>query len=202
MKNVLMMLFLMALTAGCSKDEPVDNTPKEIEMSFYAYKKIEPGSPSFKASAKFFLFDASNGQQFREERIEIPSGDYNDYSSKNSEMITLLKNNEYELKDGTRVKPIVVNMKYNGEYFISIVPSYKNPDEWDSLISHNKVKIPYGKYYIVALLRESGWAYEGKYSGKYIEVKENMPISDQKIEITFPHDGKHKGFIDWVTANW
>lgn len=202
--RTFLMLCLAALITGCSKgDDPVDDTPKEVEMHFYAYTKLDPTSSNFKASAKFFLFDASNGQQFKEERIEIPSGEYADYSKKKSEMVTLLQSNEYELKDGTRVKPIVINTKYSGDYYISVTPDYKNPDKWDSSISHNTVNIPTGKYFIIALLHGSGgWAYYDKYSGKYIEVRDDMPTSDKTIEITFPHDGKHKGFINWITTNW
>lgn len=198
------MLCLAALITGCSKgDDPIDETPKEVEMHFYAYTKLDPASSNFKASAKFFLFDANNGQQFKEERIEIPSGEYLDYSNKKSEMVTLLQNNEYELKDGTRIKPLVIKTKYAGDYYISVTPDYKNPDKWDNLISNNTVNIPVGKYYVVALLHGSGgWAYYDKYSGKYIDVREDMPKSDRTVEISFPHDGKHKGFINWVTTNW
>lgn len=204
MKNVIFWLFLVALITGCSKDnDPIDETPKDVEMYFYAYTKLNPASPSFKAQAKFFLFDASNGKQFKEERINVPSGEYSDYSNVKSEIVTLLNNNEFELKDGTRIKPIVIQTKNSGEYYISIMPDYKDPDKWNSLISQNKVNIPCGKYYVVALLHGSGgWAYYDKYSGKYIEVTENMPTSDKTVEITFPHDPKHKGFIDWITTNW
>nr|DAF49571.1 MAG TPA: type VI secretion protein [Siphoviridae sp. ct4085] len=202
--RTLLMLCLVALITGCSKDnDSIDETPKDVEMHFYAYTKLDPASPSFKAQAKFFLFDASNGKQFKEERINVPSGEYSDYSNVKSEMVTLLNNNEFELKDGTRIKPIVIQTKNSGEYYISITPDYKDPDKWNSLVSQNKVNIPCGKYYVVALLHGSGgWAYYDKYSGKYIEVTENMPTSDKTVEITFPHDTKHKGFIDWITTNW
>lgn len=198
------MLCLVALITGCSKgDDPIDDTTKEVEMHFYAYTKYDPASTPSKTSAKFFLFDASNEQQFKEERIEIPSGEYLDYSSRKSEMVTLLQNNEHELKDGTRIKPLVIKTKYTGDYYISVTPDYKNPDKWDNLISYNTVNIPVGKYYVVALLHGSGgWAYYDKYSGKYIDIRENMPNSDKTVEISFPHDGKHKGYIDWVTTNW
>lgn len=197
--RTILMLCLIVLTTGCTKDDnPVDESTKEIAMNFYAYTKYDPAGTSFKAKARFFLFDAANGERFKEERIEIPFGSYSDFSKASSKMITLLKNNQYELENGTRVKPIVID----GDYYISISTDINNQDKWASY-SQNTVKIPLGKYFVVALIVDpGGLGYYDKYSGKYIEVEEDMAKSDKTIEITFPHDFKHKGFIDWVTINW
>lgn len=200
-KHFLLLVLSITLFTffSCSKNEeqPEDNL---VIMSFYAYTKYDTSSIPEKTSAKFFLFDASNGQQYKEERINIPTGSYFDYSEANCEMITLLKHNEFELKDGTRVKPIIID----GSYYISIIPDFKKPDTWSHLLSHNTMKIPTGKYYVVALNGnwDSGWADKDKYSGKYITVSNEMVKDDKTISIEFPHDGKHKGYIDWITTNW
>jgi len=193
------------LFTSCEKNDSSDKKETtNVEMSFYAYTKYTPSSFAHKTSAKFFFFDASEGQKFMEERIEIPSGGYIDYSKANCEMTTLLNNNEFELSDGTRIQPISIKYGSSTHYYISIIPDIQNADDWHSLLSNNIINIPEGEYYIVALLGtwDLGYGYQKKYSGKYVEVKEGMNNDDKTISINFPHDTKHKGFIDWITTNW
>ena len=66
---------------SCSKDEPQNDG--RLEVKLYAYMLDEAGRNAKKTSAHFYFFDASDGQQFVEERIDIPSGTEEDYRNAN-----------------------------------------------------------------------------------------------------------------------
>lgn len=199
--SFLLAILPMFLFTACSSDD--DTQPTEAEILLYAYSKYSPDSYEKLTYATFFFFDASHGEQFKEETINIPNGDYFEYTRGNCEMTTLLENNEFELVNGTRVKPILIGIGSHKDYSATVIPDISNPEEW-SKISNNKIKVPFGKYYVVVLSKQwgSGYAYGDKYSGKYLEVSADMPISDKRLEITIPHDVERKGYIGWVSTNW
>lgn len=202
------LLFIMAVMLplftfiGCSDDE---NLPTDIELKLLSYSKYDPSSIPNKYPCTYLFFDANNGEKFKEETIVFEEEDILEYDRSNIQMLDLLRHNEYELEDGTRVKPVLIEIGYGKkDYFAKLSIDPSNEDKWSS-ISDNIIKIPTGRYYVVAMTAKSsygGWAWSDKYSGKYINVSHDMPQSEKTIEITFPHDGLRKGFIDWITTSW
>jgi hypothetical protein len=208
MKKLITLTLLATLFVGCSKDEYVDNTPADVKIEFGAYSRYTPDAKLYKETAKFFFFNASNGQKFKEERISMDIDNtyagYVEYSKVHSEMYNLLKeHHEIELEDGTRVKSLPIKKKYYTGDYILVFVDCDLPNDWDSLLSENRVNIPEGKYYVVCLWDQpSGWGSEEKYSGKYITISKDMPYDDKFIGMEFSYDITKKGFVDWVTPNF
>ena len=119
----------------------------------------------------FYFFDASDGQQFVEERIDIPSGTEEDYRNANLTVLRmLLRDNEFPLTDGTSVVPLVVdrNEAVEGNKYVLVMPDYRHPDTWDPYRSHHSIRVEPGKYYVVALFGDyhDRWPCQQKYTGK------------------------------------
>ena len=116
MKKIVWLAIPIALSLlSCSKDEPQNDG--RLEVKLYAYMLDEAGRNAKKTSAHFYFFDASDGQQFVEERIDIPSGTEEDYRNANLTVLRmLLRDNEFPLTDGTSVVPLVVDRLQASRY--------------------------------------------------------------------------------------
>ena len=129
MKKIVWLAIPIALSLlSCSKDEPQNDG--RLEVKLYAYMLDEAGRNAKKTSAHFYFFDASDGQQFVEERIDIPSGTEEDYRNANLTVLRmLLRDNEFPLTDGTSVVPLVVdrNEAVEGNKYVLVMPDYRHP---------------------------------------------------------------------------
>lgn len=184
---------------SCSKDEPQNDG--RLEVKLYAYMLDEAGQNAKKTSAHFYFFDASDGQQFVEERIDIPSGTEEDYRNANLIVLRmLLRDNEFPLTDGTSAVPLVVdrNEFVEGNKYVLVMPDYRHPDTWDPYRSHHSIRVEPGEYYVVALFGDyhDRWPCQQKYTGKYLTVTTTDTLS-RILTVDFPNDPTYKGYFDW-----
>ena len=200
MKKIVWLAIPIALSLlSCSKDEPQNDG--RLEVKLYAYMLDEAGRNAKKTSAHFYFFDASDGQQFVEERIDIPSGTEEDYRNANLTVLRmLLRDNEFPLTDGTSVVPLVVdrNEAVEGNKYVLVMPDYRHPDTWDPYRSHHSIRVEPGKYYVVALFGDyhDRWPCQQKYTGKYLTVAAADTLS-RILTVDFPNDPTYKGYYDW-----
>ena len=97
MKKIVWLAIPIALSLlSCSKDEPQNDG--RLEVKLYAYMLDEAGRNAKKTSAHFYFFDASDGQQFVEERIDIPSGTEEDYRNANLTVLRMLLRDNFNVK--------------------------------------------------------------------------------------------------------
>lgn len=200
MKKIVWLAIPIALSLlSCSKDGPQNDG--RLEVKLYAYMLDEAGRNAKKTSAHFYFFDASDGQQFVEERIDIPSGTEEDYRNANLTVLRmLLRDNEFPLTDGTSVVPLVVdrNEAVEGNKYVLVMPDYRHPDTWDPYRSHHSIRVEPGKYYVVALFGDyhDRWPCQQKYTGKYLTVAAADTLS-RILTVDFPNDPTYKGYFDW-----
>lgn len=198
MKKIIYVVMSLMLLFGCKKKEdPQPAEPELVQMSFYARTKLlVDDEHSFITGAKFFLFDASNGEKFKKEIVEFPETEW--YKAK-SEMAELLRNNsEFAYDDGTKAIPIYIDdIKQS---FIHIFVDSKDKTKWNALFSQNSVNVPEGEYYLVALYDDlPDYGYRDKYTGKYITITKNMDRKEKTISVFFIKDTTRKGYVDWVS---
>ena len=200
MKKIVWLAIPIALSLlSCSKDEPQNDG--RLEVKLYAYMLDEAGRNAKKTSAHFYFFDASDGQQFVEERIDIPSGTEEDYRNANLTVLRmLLRDNEFPLTDGTSAVPLVVdrNEFVEGNKYVLVMPDYRHPDTWDPYRSHHSIRVEPGEYYVVALFGDyhHRWPCQQKYTGKYLTVSRADKAS-RILTVDFPNDPTYKGYFDW-----
>lgn len=186
MKRILILL-LLSLAACGGDDEEVLNEKGYVDYDLWGYFKIASNLEPEEWPVDYMFFPADNGEKYVEETTNL-SGLPKDYEDAVNEMVTLLSERKLKTADG-KVKTALLIGSQN--VFTT------RPEDVRKISGPETVRLPYGRYYVVAFNQQSvkGWAYAGKYCGKYLNVTKET--AETVLSVWIPYDVKHKGYIQW-----
>jgi hypothetical protein len=174
MKKIFFLLFFVSsftlLNNSCKEDDPETGS-----VLFEVYTKLCPDDNPSLVNSVAYLYPANNDENYVLETFDYnPSdilGDSQDYPAKDGSAV---------LSDGSRKHYVYSS---NEGVFSRVKP---------------------GRYLLVVFINpesdEQYFAFQNKYSAKYIDVKEDQVQANYKK--TIGGDVEKKGFQDWNLMDW
>lgn len=184
MRNVLVMLSLIALITGCSgkEDDYSDKSEQELWLNGYTTTSSSTNADKEANIIRFLFFNADKATNFNGKSISTGFDTYYEYTKLPEDPIytKLIDEGKLLLKDGSTIAPILDTKTLSDKT--------------------NEIVLPVGKYFVVAFYYERG--YRRDFWNKYTTQIYNLEsrYNPQTLTVVIPVDYTQYGCIGW--RNW